>query len=196
MLDLIKDQVVFKWRKYIQSKTRYREIDHPERPRNDTIWKKILRDAREFYRILYRCRFSPDQHKDIEGVKKTVNVFIAELNLLPYSEVQLEHKLYFYLHQTHKLTNAKLFGESIKKGSLAPYDAIEKYNEHNLKKIMVHPLLSRMFYFVYKNYLNVYYKVLNPGYREHVIMLINKVIKCYETMESSEDIEEIQLLLS
>jgi transposase len=79
MNDLIQNEVLFKWRRYIQSKIKHKEIEHSKPPRNDTIWKKMLRDVREFYRILFRSRFSTNEFRDYEGVITTVTTFLGEL---------------------------------------------------------------------------------------------------------------------
>jgi len=56
MLELITQTVTQKWKKYLKFKSE-RGAMLSCRPRPDTIWKKIFRDVREFYRILFRQRF-------------------------------------------------------------------------------------------------------------------------------------------
>jgi hypothetical protein len=67
---LIDDHVIPKWKEYMASKTQRRMVDTRGDPRTDTIWKKILRDVREFYRILFRLRFHHLEFKDQEGAFK------------------------------------------------------------------------------------------------------------------------------
>ena len=48
MYDIIYEYVIPKWKKYLKSKSE-RRISTQIKPRKDTLWKKILRDVREFY---------------------------------------------------------------------------------------------------------------------------------------------------
>jgi len=69
MHELIHDYVLPKWKIYLKEKAE-RRVAKSLLPRSDTIWKKILRDLREFYRLLFRNRFHHLEFKDEEGVKK------------------------------------------------------------------------------------------------------------------------------
>jgi hypothetical protein len=66
MNELIKNYVLPAWKWYLKVKS---EMDGPldSVPRSDTVWKKILRDVREFFRILFRVRFHPLEYKSAQG---------------------------------------------------------------------------------------------------------------------------------
>lgn len=75
IFELIERYVIPKWKRYILSKTKFKEINHQIAPRSDTLWKKIIRDVREFYRILYRYRFNVEDFKNKESAYNSMSVF-------------------------------------------------------------------------------------------------------------------------
>jgi magnesium-transporting ATPase (P-type) len=56
MNELIQHSVLPKWKEYLRYKSE-RGVANTPKARSDTIWKKMLRDVREFFRILFRNRF-------------------------------------------------------------------------------------------------------------------------------------------
>lgn len=70
MLELIFKYVIPKWQKYLEMKSQRAHKNVSAKPRADTIWKKIIRDLREFYRILFRVRFHYLDYKDHIGAAK------------------------------------------------------------------------------------------------------------------------------
>ena len=82
MFELIYAYVIPKWIKYLQLKSE-RSIDTQVKPRPDTLWKKILRDVREFFRILFRLRFHHLEFKDVEGAALWIQTLFDELGNTP-----------------------------------------------------------------------------------------------------------------
>lgn len=64
--ELIYSYALPKWKEYLQFKSE-RGMTNTNKARPDTLWKKILRDVREFYRILFRKRFHYLDFKDFKG---------------------------------------------------------------------------------------------------------------------------------
>jgi hypothetical protein len=165
MLELIKNYVIPKWKKYLKYKS---EKIGPANvvPRNDTVWKKILRDVREFFRILFRVRFHPLEFKDTEGAKICTSILFEELGI-PIEEMETSRPCLFrFIHQCHK---AKAYVFENESDNESPYQAIEKYSENFRKIFMKHYLCSRMFYFVFKNFIQEYYPLVKPNYRKEII---------------------------
>lgn len=69
MHELINDHVIPRWKEYLKQKSD-RGISKTHAARPDTIWKKILRDVREFFRILFRKRFHYLEFQDVDGASK------------------------------------------------------------------------------------------------------------------------------
>lgn len=65
--------------------------------RTDTIWKKILRDIREFYRLLFKARFHPLEYKQPERRLMCLKLLLKDLGLpLPTEEILASSFPFFY----------------------------------------------------------------------------------------------------
>ena len=187
--DLINDYVIPKWKIYLKAKSE-RHINSDIKPRSDTIWKKILRDVREFYRILFRNRFHYLEFKDSQKAYECIKFMFDELGISLQDKNVNNIKLFKYLHQTHK----PRLNESVLEDS--PFEVIEKYNENFRKLYMTDITCAQMFYFVYKNFIDVYCSLVKPKYRKEVVTLICLLLNCYKKMKSIHHIERICYLLN
>ena len=140
-------------------------------PRSDTMWKKILRDAREFFRILFRNRFHPLDFIDSQDALNWIKILFDELGIKYFESDFKDFRIFWYFHQTHKYTASKLFVTRRTRHFFTPFEIIENYNEINLWRFLKHPLCSRMFYFVYTNFLSYYYPVIKGEYKDQVLQL-------------------------
>lgn len=156
MYELIELYVIPKWKEYMKSKTERREGDAKKKPRTDTFRKKILRDMREFYRTLFRKRFHLSEFKTLEGIKTCLSTFFDELGIDVTEEDLNDYQLFRYVHQTHQYTTMKMRGAGRGDNGQSPFRVLENYNENNLRRFMKHPLSSKMYYFVFKNFLHHY----------------------------------------
>lgn len=154
--ELIHYYAIPKWTEYMKSKTERREGDAKKKPRTDTFRKKILRDMREFYRTLFRRRFNLNEFKTREGIIECLRTFFDELGISITENDLYDYQLFRYVHQTHQYTTMKLRASEEIATSESPFKVIERYNENNLKRFMKHPLSSKMFYFVFNNFLHHY----------------------------------------
>mmetsp|Transcript_4693 Transcript_4693/g.5398 ORF Transcript_4693/g.5398 Transcript_4693/m.5398 type:complete len:229 (-) Transcript_4693:40-726(-) len=191
--DLIKKHVIPKWIKYITSKTERREADPTKKPRADTFKKKVLRDMREFYRILFRKRFHLSEYRTLEGVKDCLHTFFKELGLNPSHEDLNDIHLFRYVHQTHLYTSIKI----LQKGSTmddSPFKAIEKYNDSRFRTLLKHPLCARMFYFVFNNFLEHYFPLIKEEYKESVMYIVSMSLNLYRRTKDFEDLSRIDYI--
>ena len=190
MYELIYAYVIPKWIKYLQLKSE-RSIDTQAKPRPDTLWKKILRDVREFFRILFRLRFHHLEFKDVEGAALWVQTLFDELGIPLADNEANDYKLFRFVHQTHKAKN-----NAIDELSTSPYEAIEKFNEVYKKAFMTNFTCARMLYFVFQNFLDVYSVQVKSRYRKDVVTMIVMVLNCFKRMTSYHHIKRIWFLLN
>lgn len=197
----------------MKSKAENHHLNLNKRPRGDTFRKKILRDMREFYRILFRKRFIVSEYKTIEGIKEWMITLFDELGLPLDEEDQDNFELFKYIHQTHQHIRLKLKISEKSQESSWIFQVIENYNEINFLKFLKHPLCSRMFYFVFKNYLHHYYPLIKDAefsrenkrskksgkkidYRKQVMTIIKLLLNWYKRMTKPEHINRIDYLLN
>lgn len=196
LYDLIQRHVIPKWQKYLLQKFNKGDSGNVSDPRPDTIWKKILRDVREFYRILFRVRFHYLDFKDCKGAKKCVEIMFEELGIPLQPKHLDDFKLFTYIHQSHKSTSRKLFRSSKNNDEGSPFGVIEQFNDASRRKFMTDPLGSKLFYFVFNNYLEHYVEFINPKYRFRIVTTICLVLKCYKKMKERSHMERIGMLLN
>lgn len=188
--ELIRTTVIPKWREYLKFKSE-RGVSTSLKPRSDTVWKKILRDVREFFRILFRKRFHALEFKDEKGASRWIQILFDELNI-PLSPSDAKNiKLFKFVHQTHK---TKYLEDKSDCYIESPFETIEKYNERSREVFMTHYLCSRMFYFVYKNYLVHYIDLIKHKYRKEVVTLICMLLNWYEKMKDVSHVQRIKFL--
>lgn len=191
MLELIYHTAIPRWQKYLSLKIQ-RGLNWNEKPRKDTLWKKIIRDVREFFRILFRNRFHYLDYKSTKTAKKWVKIFFDELGFDIGPKYINNMKLFTFLHQTHRSKSMTMFKSNSWEES--PFDIIEKYNEMTRKLFMTDLVWAKMFYFVYENLMEHYVNFVKIDYRHEVITLICLLLNCYSKMRSPTHIERIWFL--
>lgn len=191
MYELIWKSVIPLWKHSLKSKANRKEPT-TLKARSDTIWKKILRDVREFYRLLFRWRFHYLEYHNEEGALKCAKVLFEELNIpLQFDEEQL-HEVFEYLHQSHKI---RFFGSDAATGWETVLNVIEKYNEHTRSLFMKDDFGARLVYFVFKNFLREYCLLVKPRYQKEITEKVCMLLNCYRKMRSYGDLDKIEFHL-
>mmetsp|Transcript_37153 Transcript_37153/g.36735 ORF Transcript_37153/g.36735 Transcript_37153/m.36735 type:complete len:151 (+) Transcript_37153:470-922(+) len=150
MSELIHDYVIPKWRKYLAIKNQ-KKYPNMKKRRADSYKKKVMRDLREFYRILFRKRFHPSEYKTTETVKSCMRKMFIELGFGATDADFDDIYLFKYLHQTHKNTLTKsLSGYTGDEDS--PFNSVDKFNYKIYNKFLTTPLSSQIFFFVFANF--------------------------------------------
>ena len=210
--EIIENKVIPKWKEYIISKTNRKSASLSAKPRIDTFKKKILRDVREFFRILFRVRFHYLQHKNLEGIQTWTQKFFEELHLNPTEDDLEDFHLFRYIHQTHLCTSLKVMD----KGSTldqSPFKVIDSYNEGSYIKFLSHPLCAKMFYFVLSSFKHIYYPLVfasgmqKPQLEEEVkfklwqkerenkmkiLEIVSMLLNCYRKMKNEGEMDRIE----
>lgn len=188
--ELIHLHVIPRWQKYLSLKIQ-KVAKIWSKPRKDTIWKKVLRDVREFFRILFRKRFHYLDYKSSKTSRMCTKKLFNELGF-QVSEKDIQNvKLFRFLHQSHK-TNPKIALNGYQYYSA--YDIIERYNEDTRKLFMTNLLWAKMFYFVFTNFMEEYWKFVKMDYRDDVITMICLLLNCYKKMKHAGHLERITFL--
>ena len=185
MYELIYEFAIPKWKKYLKMKSE-RNINPHVKLRPDTLWKKILRDVREFFRILFRVRFYFLDYRNARGAAMWVQILFEELGIPLTDDEIKDHKLFRFIHQTHK-SKFGVYKELVE----SPYEVIEKFNELYKKLFMTNLTWARLFFFVYQNFLEEYSTQVKSWYKKEVITMICMILNCYKRMSSYHHIKRI-----
>ncbi|CAI2378390.1 unnamed protein product [Moneuplotes crassus] len=183
--ELIYDSVLPKWEKCLTSKANRRAPNTPK-ARSDTVWKKILRDVREFYRLLFRARFHYLEYQNQQGAIVCIQTLFSELNIPLKNDEEYLHRVFRYLHQSHKSRFPGLSKEP------TPLDAIEKYNENYRSLYMKDDFGARLLYFVFKNFTPEYCLLIKSRYQREIAEKVCMLLNCYRRMRKTEHLERIE----
>ncbi|CAI2380198.1 unnamed protein product [Moneuplotes crassus] len=183
--ELIYDSVLPKWKKCLTLKAN-RRTAKTLKARSDTVWKKILRDVREFYRLLFRARFHYLEYQSQQGAVACIQTLFSELNIPLKDDEEYIHGVFRYLHQSHKSRFPGLSDKAI------PLDAIEKYNEHFRSLYMKDDFGARLLYFVFKNFTYEYCLLVKPRYRQEITEKVCMLLNCYRRMSEPAHLERIE----
>ena len=164
MHELIQNEILSKWKHYLKEKAE-RRVALSKVPRSDTIWKKILRDWREFYRLLFKGRFHHLDYNDEESARKCIITLFRELNISLDESCCQYRSIFDFLNQSQK---NKFFQDEKSLLSKCPYEAIDKYNKDYKKLFLTDDFCSRMFYFVFQNFWGEYCSQVKERYREQI----------------------------
>ena len=192
--ELIENEAIPKWVEYLRKKMKSKEDKESHAaPREDTIWKKIFRDCREFYRILFKLRFHPLDYRSCEQADACSKILLSELgidtsHLKPYDI----RKFFYYFHQT-RLNSSDHYGSNYieKEGEMYAVDIIEKYKDSLKTFFMIDPVCSRLFYILYYNFDYVYCCFLKSKYKGIIDVIIENVLKCYDKMAYRKDLTNL-----
>lgn len=184
-----------KWKKYLTHKGDHCTVKNNNVPRPDTIWKKILRDVREFYRILFRARFHHLDYQTQRGAISWTKILLKDLGIEASTEGIDHCKMFRYLHQTHLEKCRRIFGSIFKPEESSPFEVIETYNEETRENFMKNPVCSRLLYFVFMNYLEDYCMLVNLKYRKQVVSTLCLILNCYNKMREDRHIDRIEFIL-
>ncbi|CAI2386473.1 unnamed protein product [Moneuplotes crassus] len=195
LFELIHNHVIPRWRKYLTMKSIKTDRNKRDKSRSDTIWKKVVRDVREFYRILFRMRFHYLDYKDQKGATRCMEILFEELGIPIEREYFDNMALFVFLHQTHKTTGYRLFKNLDNEGESSPFEAIENFNSITKKIFMSDKLAARLFYFVFQNFIEDYVPFTNTKYRQRIASSICLVLKCYSKMSTYDQLPRVHHLL-
>ena len=156
---LIEGQVMVKWTQYLRKKMNDNEgKETGVTPRDDTVWMKIFRDLREFYRILFKLRFHLLDYKTCEQADKCVIVLLNELGIeTVHLEPYTVRKIFYFFHQTRlNSSDHYMMEHTDKEGEVCSMEIIEKYKDSYKAMFMIDPISMRLFYIVFHNFDYVY----------------------------------------
>ena len=155
--------------------------------RSDAVWKKIMRDCREFYRILFKNRFHRMDYQDHGDKIKCIQILIHELGFPEYCEENLIYS-YNFFHQLHlSEKNKDKYDDFIFKTPTG-FDALTRYTNESRTMFLEDSMWSRLLYFIYRNFQEVYFKLLSSNIKDNVQECIIYLLAQYERLKSDDDV--------
>ena len=184
--ELMTNLVIPEWEEYLIEKRDKENASKKKLVRSDAVWKKIMRDCREFYRILFKNRFHRMDYQDHEDKIKCIQTLTLELGFPDFREDNLIYS-YNFFHQIHLSEKNKAKYQNILSDHSTGFDALNWYTNKTRTLFLEDPLCSRLLYFLYRNFLSAYSELLSKNIKSKVIECINYVLERYEELRSDSD---------
>ena len=140
--------------------------------------KKILRDVREFFRIIFRNRFIPMEFSNNYKKEEWVKILLSELglswahklpNLLHYFPFFFQVHIPVRLMENKKMRNAEL-------NAARWLEVYEKYNQQNQIEFLQDPLWCWMLNYVFENYRDNYIKYVRSKLYKRVESIVDNML--------------------
>lgn len=184
---LIYDVVIPRWGDYLHEKKEKEDSAKHFIIRSDAVWKKIMRDWREFYRILFKNRFHRMDYQEHGDKIKCIQILIRELGFPEFCEKNLIYS-YNFFHQIHlSETNKDKYNQVISK-SVIGFDALTRYTNESRTMFLEDSLWSRLLFFLYRNFQEVYFKLLSVNIKDNVQECIVYLLTQYNKLKSDDDV--------
>lgn len=184
---LISDIVVPEWEEYLIDKRDKENSYKNVGIRSDAVWKKIMRDCREFYRILFKNRFHRMDYQDYDQKINCIQTLIQELGLPQFKDENLIYSFNFF-HQIHLSEKNKAKYESILSDLSTGFDALTRYTNQSRTMFLEDPLCSRLLYFLYRNFLDFYFQLLSKTIKQKVQECVQHILREYEGLSKGDDV--------
>jgi hypothetical protein len=176
---MIESQVIPQWVAYLKRKMDASEGESANTGlREDTVWKKIFRDLREFFRILFRQRFHPLDYKTCKQADRCTTVLLNELGVSTDHLTSYEvRKAFYFMHQTRLSSSDHYISEYVEgEDEIFALDIIEKYGDSIKTLFMIDSISSKLFYTVFYNFDYLYYTFMKPKYKLAVSKVISRFL--------------------
>lgn len=174
--ELLNTIVLPKWTEILKNKTK-REGEPLGQVTEEYLWIKILRDMRDFFRIIFKSRFHRSEKRDDSNRDVLVNIFLQELGFCGINSIDYL-PVYDFLYKAHykarNTDNGRHFKEAI---NCSPMRIYYYYSESSRTKFMTDDLCSRLLYFFVSNFSQIYLDWIQTNLKKSVEMVMNSIIQ-------------------
>ena len=138
----------------------------------------MLRDCREFYRILWKNRYGHVKEEKLKWVPLFKN-FFKELGLNEnFGELHTENYITF-CYRVLKFSPKEKSEYNKRQLKIGPMKVFKKYNVKDRDVFLTHPVFSRLYLFLYYTFFPLYLKETKEEFKKMVcIELINVFNNC------------------
>jgi len=167
LLKLIEDIVIPEWEAYLMEKKDKENSSKNFGLRSDAVWKKLFRDCREFYRVLFKHRFHRMDYQSYDDKLSCIKVLNRELGFPAFSDENLIFSFNFF-HQIHLSEKNKAKYKDILSEKPTGFDALNRYTNQSRTLFLEDPMCSRLLYFIYRNFKDFYSELLSRNIKPKV----------------------------
>lgn len=176
--DLIIKQVLPEWTTYLIEKRNKEIRENPiAETRTDTLGKKVIRDCREFYRILWKARFGHTNLNEESLQRLCLKRLLQDLDInQEYAGFDIKYYLKFFLRYVKPKRAEKEKNSDVPK-NLNILSMFTKYSVIDRDQFLNHPVFGKLFIFLYYTFLPVYLKEIK---REFEDMMLHELLNMFD----------------
>lgn len=163
----------------ILSKKTKREGEPIGQVTDEYLWIKVLRDMRDFFRIIFKSRFHRSEKREDSNRDVLVKIFLEELGITDISfinSVSTFDFLYKAHYKARSTDEGKIFKEMI---NTTPMRIYYYYSEIAKNIFMQDDLCSRLLYYFLINFGDIYLSCIQKSLRSGVESIIELVKSKY-----------------
>lgn len=173
---LLQTQVIPKWIQELRKKKEKEGKEKKADNRRDTVGKKLLRDCREFYRLVWEWRYEHVLNKD-ENQKALYKNIFRELGINEgFSDLCLINYKTFFNRVLNLPPDEKSKYHKMQKQK-GPMKVIKKYNVKDRDLFLTHPVFSKLYVFLYYTFYPLYVKETKDAFKDVVQLELINVFK-------------------
>ena len=193
--DIIDNKVIPEWTTILQQKKvqeLLNNVNTSTKQRLDAVWKKILRDARKFYRLLFhyyqhrhldkQIMKNTDESKQSNEVMDCLLSFFGEMNFEKFATTRFA-QLARYFIENRKFKNIALNlnstiwqGNDESLGAEVEETIFENFSERKLKVYINDPLFAILLNLVFSKYGEIYKRLMHPKAKKKICSWVNILI--------------------
>lgn len=172
--DLLNSIVLPKWSTILSNKTG-REGEPIGQVTDEYVWIKVLRDMRDFFRIIFKSRFHRSEKREDSNRDVLVKIFLEELGITDISFINTASTFDFLYKAHYKARNTdegKVFKEMVNETPMRIYYF---YSEAAKLAFLEDDLCSRLLYFFLINFGDTYLRWIQESLKSGVTDIIDLV---------------------
>lgn len=169
-----------KWTDILEKKT-VREGEPLGQVTDEYLWIKVLRDMRDFYRIIFKSRFHRSEKREDSNRDILVKIFLEELGITDISFINTM-SVFDFLYKAHYKARSTNEGKKFKEViNATPMRIYYYFSEGSKNKFLKDDLCSRLLYYFLVNFGDMYLNCVQNSLREGISAITQFVISTYST---------------
>lgn len=183
--ELLNSIVLPKWSDILQKKTR-REGEPIGQVTEEYLWIKVLRDMRDFYRIIFKSRFHRSEKREDSNRDILVKIFLEELGITDITNINTI-SVFDFLYKAHYKARSTNEGNKFKEIiNSTPMRIYYYYSEGSRNQFLRDDLCSRLLYYFLANFGETYLNCIQKNLRKGVTEVINFVMNTYRRSNTND----------
>lgn len=172
--ELLNKIVIPKWTDILMKKTN-RDGEPLGQVTDEYLWIKLLRDMRDFFRIIFKSRFHRSEKREDDNREVLVSIFLEELGFHNIQCLDTD-SVYDFLYKAHYKArnedNGKHFKDAI---NCSPLKIYYSYSESSRMSFLNDDLCARLLYYFVYNFGEIYLKCIQKNLHFSVKCILEKI---------------------